>query len=90
MVDGAPNFLNEILRIKFISITLHLYPQLCCMRLPQLVLVFVFLCVCLFFSSACLLTGAPGGTKAFLSGSVFFLCVYVCSRTGGLPPPDCS
>ena len=40
----------------------HLYPQLCCMRLPLLVLVFV--CLCVF--SACLLSGAPGGAKAGL------------------------
>ena len=38
----------------------NLYPQLCCMRLPLLVLVFVFVC----FFSACLLSGAPGGAKA--------------------------
>ena len=37
-----------------------LYPQLCCMRLPLLVLVFV--CLCVF--SACLLSDAPGGAKA--------------------------
>ena len=52
----------------------HLYPQLCFMRLPLLVLVFVSLCVCFF--SACLLSGAPGGTKAELPTEAVDCCLF--------------
>ena len=57
-----------------------LYPQLCCMWLPLLVHVFVCLCVCFF--SACLLSGAPGGAKAgFPTEAVDCrrFCFYRCS-----------
>ena len=58
----------------------HLCPQLCCMRLPLLVLVFVCLCVCFF--SACLLSDAPGGAKAGFPTEALGcrrFCFYRCS-----------